>query len=408
MIKSTGLLIGLVVALSIFSPFYSLKGVRSPFDAQEIEQDFHLDSTSKRIESRLIPISKTGSDSGTYQTIYERMEALAIPGVSVAVFDGSRIGWAKGYGLSNKSQAKRVDTATLFQAASISKPITSVATLRLTETNVLSLDEDVNLKLKRWRLPDNDYTVDEKVTLRRIISHLAGLSVHGFAGYKPTDKLPALPDILNGILPANSSPVRVIDIPGKKEVYSGGGFTLLQLLLEDVTDKPFGALMNELVLQPAGMIQSTFDLPLPHDKVSLAARGYEQSGDMVEGGYHVYPELAAAGLWTTPSDLARFMLNVSGSYRGDTGILQQATVRNMLRKIPGAGGLGFGVDGSGEALRFRHSGGNAGFTCYAVCFAETGRGVVVMTNSANGTRLIRELIRAVAREYHWPAMWPRE
>jgi CubicO group peptidase (beta-lactamase class C family) len=129
---------------------------------------------------------------------------------------------------------------------------------------------------------------------------------------------------------------------------------------------------------------------------------------MVEGGYHVYPELAAAGLWTTPSDLARFMMNVSASYRADNGLLGQTTVRQMLTKIPGAGGLGFGVDGSGETLRFRHSGGNAGFTCYAVCFAQTGRGVVIMTNSDNGTALIHELVRAIARQHQWPAMWPRE
>ena len=362
----------------------------------------------QRIENKITPINKAGVDDGGYQTIQERMKALGVSGVSIAIFDRGQISWAKGYGLSDKSRASRVDTATLFQAASISKPVTSVATLRLVEANTLALDEDVNGKLRRWKVPDNGYTATEKVTPRRIVSHTAGLSVHGFLGYNRGDKLPTLPAILDGLPPANSPPVRVIDTPGKKEIYSGGGFTLLQLLLEDVTGKPFGALMKELVLRPAGMTQSTFALLLPRDKASLAAKGYQENGDTVDGGYHVYPELAAAGLWTTPSDLARFMLNISGSYRGDTGILQPATVRKMLIKIPGAGGLGFGVDGAGETLRFRHSGGNAGFSCYAVCFAETGRGVSIMTNSDNGTQLIHELIRSISREYHWPAMWPRE
>jgi CubicO group peptidase (beta-lactamase class C family) len=364
--------------------------------------------SSQQIESKLIPITQSGADSGAYQTIYERMNALGVPGVSIAVFDDGKISWAKGYGLSDQSQAKPVDTATLFQAASISKPITSVAAFRLVETNVLSLDEDVNLKLRRWKVPENPYTAQEKVTLRRIVSHTAGLTVHGFAGYKPNDQLPSLINILDGTPPANSSPVRVKQTPGREETYSGGGFTILQLLLEDVTNKPFSALVNELVLQPIGMKQSTFRLPLLREEVALAAKGYDEHGQMIEGGYHVYPELAAAGLWTTPSDLARFMLSVSNAYRVDKGILRQTTVRQMLTKIPGAGGLGFGVDGSGETLRFRHSGGNAGFSCYAVAFAQSGRGVVIMTNSDNGTPLIHELIRAIAREYQWSAMWPRE
>ncbi|WP_206512976.1 serine hydrolase domain-containing protein [Larkinella soli] len=363
---------------------------------------------SRAVENRLIPLTRSGADSGSYQTIYERMKALNVPGVSIAVFDNGEISWVKGYGLSDIVQAEPVDPATRFQAASLSKPVTSVAAFRLVEKQMLSLDEDVNLKLRRWKVPENEYTAGEKVTLRRIVSHTAGLTVHGFAGYRPGDPLPTVVDILDGIPPANSAPVRVKQIPGEKESYSGGGFTVLQLLLEDVTGKPFGALVEELVLQPVGMKQSTFRRPPPGGKASRAANGYEGNGRMVEGGYRVYPELAAAGLWTTPSDLARFMLDVSASYRADKGILRQTTVRQMLTKIPGAGGLGFGVDGSGETIRFRHSGGNAGFSCYAVAFARTGRGVVIMTNSDNGTPLIHELIRAVAREYHWPPMWPRE
>ncbi|GAB4034066.1 serine hydrolase domain-containing protein [Spirosoma gilvum] len=336
------------------------------------------------------------------------MNTLSVPGVSIAVFDEGKIAWTKGYGLSDKAHTKPVDASTLFQAASISKPVTSVATFRLIERNVISLDEDVNQKLQRWTLPESPYTVKEKVTVRRIISHMGGLTVHGFAGYNPADKLPTVTQILNGTPPANSSPVRVMETPGEKERYSGGGFTILQLLLEDVTGKPFGPLLEELVLQPMGMKQSTFSLPLSAEQNTHAAKGYEGNGNLVNGGYHVYPELAAAGLWTTPADLARFMLNVSSSYRADQGLLKQTTVRQMLTKIPGAGGLGFGVDGSGETLRFRHSGGNAGFSCYAVAFANSGRGVVIMTNSDNGTALIHELVRAIAREYQWPAMWPRE
>ena len=358
----------------------------------------------EHIEHSLVAIGQTGMDSGASQTILQRMDASHVPGLSVAVFDSGHIIWARGYGLKDKASDQPVDTATLFQAASISKPVSSSAMFRLVEKNVLSPDEDVNIKLRRWKVPDNEFTATEKVTLRRIVEHMAGLGVHGFAGYNPTAPLPTLPQVLDGTPPANSPPVRVIVKPGTEEVYSGGGFVLMQLLMEDVTGRPFGALMNELVLQPAGMTQSSFDLVLPEKMAIHEANGYRENGEMVDGGHHVYPESAPAGLWTTPSDLARFMLNIGSSYRGSGGVLQQATARTMLTRVPGGGGQGFGLDGSGQTLRFRHNGGNAGFSCYAVSFAEIGRGVIIMTNSDTGDQVIRELVRAITREYGWSGL----
>jgi CubicO group peptidase (beta-lactamase class C family) len=238
---------------------------------------------------------------------------------------------------------------------------------------------------------------------------VSGLNVHGFFGYRDGEALPTLQQILDGQSPANSPPVRVDTIPGVREVYSGGGFVLLQLLMEDVTGKSFGALLSEIVLGPAGMIHSTFAQPLTPDLVRRAAAGHDDAGIPIGGNYHIHPELSAAGLWSTPSDLARFMLAVGRSYRGESGgLLQQASAVAMLTASPPGSGQGFGLSGSGDAFRYRHSGGNAGFTCYAVAFAGTGRGMVVMTNGDAGTRLIRELTRAVAREYGWPRMWVRE
>lgn len=336
------------------------------------------------------------------------MKALLVPGVSVAVFDSGRIIWARGYGQRDKQLSQPVDTGTLFQAASISKPVTTVGMFTLVEKKSISLDEDVNLILKRWKVPDNAFTDTQKVTPRRIVSHMAGLTVHGFAGYNPTAPLPDLPDILNGAPPANSPPVRVEAVPGTREIYSGGGFTVLQSLIEDVTGQPFATFEKDHVLTPAGMTQSTSEQPLPGYLIPIASKGYHANGDMVDGGYHVYPERAAAGLWTTPSDYARFLLSIDRSYRGEPGLLQQATVREMLIKVPGGGGLGFGIDGSGDSFRIRHNGQNAGFSCYAVSFPQFGRGVVIMTNTDQGDELIHELIHAIAREYHWLPMWPKE
>lgn len=362
----------------------------------------------KRIENEIHPITNSGADSNITQTLVQRMQSFGVPGISVVVFDSGQIVWAKGYGVKDELTREAVDAGTLFQAASISKPVTSVGTFRLVERNLLKLDDDVNQTLKSWKIPDTDLTATEKVTLRRIVSHMSGLSIHGFFGYAQSDTIPTEIQILNGVPPANNKPVLVVEKPGTREIYSGGAFTLLQLLLQDVTGKPFKELLKEEVLQPAGMNQSGFDQPLPAARQKNFAKGYNAEGKMLEGGFYVYPELAAAGLWTNPSDLARFMLNISGCYRGEKGLLKQSTMQEMLTKIPGGGGLGFGVDGSGSpAKRFRHSGGNYGYTCYAVAFTDIGRGVVVMTNSDNGSPLIRELVRTISRVYGWPPMLNR-
>lgn len=365
-------------------------------------------NTITTIENQLYPISSSGKDTGIAQTVQQRMTALGIKGMSVAVFDEGKIIWTRGYGLKNENEV--VDSGTVFQAASISKPITSMAIFRLWEKGLLSLDSNVNQYLKRWKIPENEWTVQEKVTIRRIVSHMAGLSIHGFAGYKPQDSLPNVIQILDGIPPANSGPVRVYLRPGTKESYSGGGFTILQMLIEEITGSPFASAMEELMLKPAGMHQSQFSIHLPEEMQANTAIGYFSMNKAVEGGYRRHPEQAAAGIWTTPSDLARFMLAVGNSYRGTDPhtILKPSTVREIMQKVPGGGGLGFGIDGRGDSLRYRHSGGNAGFSCYAVAFANRGRGVIIMTNTDGGTTIIREYLRSVSRAYGWPPMWNRE
>jgi len=362
-----------------------------------------------RIEGDLRVIDERGEDTSQRHSIAERMKTLGVPGLSVSVFDGGRIIWSRGYGVRDRAAGDHVDEETLFQAASISKPVTSAALFRMIEEGRLALDEDVNLRLRSWKVPDSALTATEKVTPRRIVSHMAGLTVHGFAGYVAGAPLPTVPEILDGLPPANSPPVRVTTPPGVRESYSGGGFTVLQLLMQDVAGRPFRDLLNDLVLRPLNMTDSTFAQPLPPKLAGGAATGYQADGTPIAGRFHVYPELAAAGLWTTPSDLARFMLAIGRSYRGEAGgFLRRDTATLMLTKIPNAGGLGFGLSGDGSTRRYRHNGGNAGFTCYAVAFTDTGRGVVLMTNSDGGETLMREFARAISREYGWPYMWVRE
>ncbi len=392
----------LAVALCACLPGAREMGAQAP-------RDTSLASRIARINQRVIAIAATGADSGAPQTLAQRMAAMKVPGLSIAIFDGGKIVWARGYGMRDVADGSPVDTGTLFQAASISKPVAATVMFRLIEQGLFTLDVDVNDKLTSWKVPPSPFTTIEKVTPRRAVSHMAGLTVSGFAGYAVGVPLPTLPQILDGLPPANSAPVRVDTTPGARERYSGGGVTVLQLMMQDVTHRKFEELARELVLGPVGMMQSTYVQPLPAALTGRAATAYDTQGRPVPGRYHVYPEQSAAGLWTTPSDLARFMLSIGRSYRGEpNGILRQATARKMLTAIPGGSGLGFGLSGEGAAFRYRHTGGNEGFRCYAVAFTATGRGVVIMTNSDNGSPLVRELGRAVSRELGWAALWMGE
>ena len=362
-----------------------------------------------RIEKNIYPINEKGENDSIAVTLTSRMNDFNVPGLSITVFDNNEILWSKGYGVKDKNSGKPVTENTLFQAASISKPVTSVAAFKLIEENKLSLDENVNSKLIRWQIPDNRFTKNEKVTARRIMSHTSGLGTYGFEGYKQQDSIPTLKQILQGSEITNSEPVRVIQKPGESEIYSGGGMTVLQMLMEDITGKEFSDLMNDLVLNPIQMHNSSFEYPLPGRFSGFTSIGYDEKGDVIDAGYHIYPEKAAAGLWSTSSDLALFMIALGKSYRGeDNSLLKQSSAQIMMTRVPNAGGTGIGIDGEGKSFRFRHTGGNAGFSCYAVSFAHTGRGVVIMTNSDNGFHLIHEIVRAVAREYNWPPMFMRE
>ena len=357
------------------------------------------------VERGILRRSAAGVDSGPPTTLAARMAELRVPGVQIAVFDSGRVVWARGYGVRDAATGAPVDTLTLFQAASISKPVAAAGMFRLAERGLVRPDADVNTMLRSWQVPASPFTATEKVTLRRIVSHTAGLTVSGFVGYAPGAPLPSLVDILEGRPPANTPPVRVDRVPGREEQYSGGGVTVMQLLMEDVTGAPFTALMDTLVLRPAGMPHSTFAQPLPDGLAARAAAGHDTTGRPLPGRSVVLPERAAAGLWATAPDLARFMLAVGRAYRGEPGgLLEPATARAMLTPAPGAGGgaYGFGTSGAGPTLRYRHSGGNPGFRAFAVAFAGAGRGAVVLTNGARSSQLYPDLLDAVARAYGWP------
>jgi CubicO group peptidase (beta-lactamase class C family) len=337
--------------------------------------------------------------------IWDRMEHHRVPGVSIAVLNDGVVAWARGYGLKQAGGSDSVSVSTLFQAASISKPVTAAAILRLAECGVLSLDVDVNEYLKSWQVQPNEFTADSPVTLRGLLAHNAGVTVPGFPGYVAGKDLPTAVDVLSGR--GNTDPVELVSVPGERDRYSGGGYTIAQVLLEDLTGKPFHSVMEAEVLDPVGMSESTFEQPLPERLAAVAAVGHGGNGDPIEGRWRTYPEQAAAGLWTTPTDLARFLLDLRAAYlRSTDAVLEPATVREMLSRGPGGRGLGFRVEETGDSLIIYHSGGNKGYRSFMVLYPVTGDGVVVMTNGEGGAELRMEIVRAVSRVYGWPHFEP--
>jgi CubicO group peptidase (beta-lactamase class C family) len=345
-------------------------------------------------------------------SIAERMAHYKVPGVSVAIVRNGEIVFAQGYGVREAGKPDPVNPETVFQAASISKPVAAAAALHMVQYGKLSLDEDVDAKLKGWKVPHSSFAASQKVTLRQLLSHTSGLGVRGFPGYRTTAPVPTVVQVLNGEKPANTPAVKLELEPGSQWRYSGGGYTVMQLLLTEQSGMSFPELTERMVLKPAGMKRSTYQQPLPEAWAANAARAHTAEGKPVEGGWHVYPEMAAAGLWTTPSDLARFAIDIWRSARpqsaGPPGnILSREMARRMLTLEKGNFGLGLSLEGTGASSSFGHGGSNQGFKCQMVLFRESGNGAVIMTNGELGGALHGEILRAIAIAENWPDFQPQ-
>ena len=370
-----------------------------------------LASRIRRVEHGLLPPVQVRGDAGW--TIEERMKHYKVPGLSVAVINNFKVEWAKAYGVKDSQTLEALDVRMLFQAASISKPVTALAALNRVEKGKLSLDENINDRLVSWKLPENEFTAKRKVTLANLLSHTAGTTVHGFPGYAVGDKLPTVPQILDGAAPANTAAVRVNIEPGTRFRYSGGGTTVVQLALTDIERKSFPEIVREAVLKPVEMNDSTYEQPLSADWRKRATSGHRTGGEPVEGKIHVYPEMAPAGLWTTPADLAKLAVEVQLSLLGKSNrVLSKEMTERMLTpflKAPVESdmfiGLGFFLDKKGKAVYFGHGGANEGFRARLIAHKEKGYGAVVMVNSDNG-EITDEVLGAIAREYGWEDFVP--
>ena len=393
-----------LLSLSTLSTFCLPALAAEPPDANAAQNG--LAQRIARVEQGLLPtVSVTGMPPAR-RALAEEMARLGIPGASIAVVHGGEIEWAKGYGVVTPGGAA-VTTSTPFQAASISKPVAAMAALKLAESGVIALDRDVNTYFSRWKLPkDAD---DNAVTLRQLLSHTAGTTVHGFPGYAAGMPVPTIVQILNGAAPSNTRGVHVSSRPGSQWRYSGGGYTVVQYLLTERSGRAFPQLLADTVLKPLGMHDSSFEQPASPALLARVALPHDGAGKPIAGGPHTYPELAAAGLWTTPSDLARYTIEVRRSAAGQSNkVLSQSMTNMMLTPVRNEFGLGLGVQGEGQSQTFSHGGSNAGYQNMMVAYTERGEGIVVMTNGDRGSELANALVRSVAAEYNWPTHRTRE
>jgi CubicO group peptidase (beta-lactamase class C family) len=348
------------------------------------------------------------------------MREHQVPGISVAVVRNFRLAWAKGYGTTELGGSRPVTPKTLFRAGSISKPVTALGALMLVESGKLSLDQDVNERLTSWRVPRNGFDV-HGVTLARLLDHTAGFTGgEFFPGYAVDEPLPTLLQVLDGREPAGNPPVRVGMTPGMKWQYSGDGYLVVQQLMMDATGETFPQLMRELVFDRLEMRDSTFEQRLPQRLDSLAASGTLADGKPVRGRWHLNPEMAAGGLWSTPSDLARLAIAVAQAARDDhrerplsrrlAGDMLAPHVKEGVINILGTpddpDGMGYGFFVGEKTHRFGHIGGNVGYQATLVFFATTGNGAVIMTNSDVGLSAGNELLNEIAKHYRWNYVAP--
>ena len=356
-----------------------------------------------RVEAAQTP-NRQGLDPFTLQEVLDKYH---VPGLSIAVIRDFEIHWAKGYGISDVSTGAPVENDTLFQAASISKPVAAMAVLKAVQEGNFSLDDDINKILKSWKLPVDGFTADGPVTPRALLSHTSGTGDgFGFPGYHPSAPLPTTIQILDGQSPSNVGAVRMERPPLTGMKYSGGGVTIMELALVDAVGKPFPRILEEWVLGPIGMTESAYEQPLGPERDQKATRAHDGQGKAMDAKWHVYPELEAAGLWTTSVDLAKLAIEVQKSLRGESNrVLTRESAREMMEPV-GVGdfAVGFEISKLGEGWYFAHGGGNWGFRCELVAHKIKGYGLAIMTNGDNGGIVIRELKDRIARAYDWDSI----
>jgi CubicO group peptidase (beta-lactamase class C family) len=364
-----------------------------------------------RIERHLVAPDYAKRVPKGHDSLADRLAYWHVPGVSVAVINDGKVDWAAAYGTADLESGKRVDERTLFHGASLSKPVNAIAVLKFAQEGKVDLDRDVNEQLKSWKVPPSELARGTPITLRRLLSHTAGMSVRFFGiGFPASQPAPTLLDVLNGKPPA-TQPVKIVDPPGKQYYYSGGAVAISQLMLEEAAKEPYPKIVKQQVFEPLSMTESTFELKLTPEQTARAAPGFKE-GKRVNGPDRIYPAMSAAGLWTTARDYCQVVMEIQQAADGKGKILSpQAALAMLTPYIANAKsasprkstvGMGVFLAGRGKGRTFYHAGSHAGYACYMIGRLEAGQGVVVLTNGDDAFDLIAEIVQTVGKEYSWP------
>lgn len=386
----------LLYSLTALLLIFLITGCQSP---KQLQYSPETEERIQQVENNLADWVRTQNDS-TWN-LEERMKFHNVMGVSIAVVHDFKLEWVKSYGMADVSEERPVTEKTLFQAASISKSLNGVGVMKLVQDGKIDLNTDINQYLTSWKFPYDTVSKNKPITVSALLSHTAGLTIHGFPGYARGDSIPTILQILDGQKPANTEAVRSFVEPGTRAIYSGGGTTITQLIVTDVTQQPYDEFMQKSVLDPMGMTGSFFTQPPARSDSSLLATGYKADGTPIDGKYHIYPEQAPAGLWTNPSDLSRYIIETALSYNGKSDkVLTPEYTKMRLEPVMEDAAAGVFVSRKDSSFYFSHGGANEGFTCYYVGDVISGNGMVIMTNSDNGS-LSSEVANSVATVYGW-------
>jgi CubicO group peptidase (beta-lactamase class C family) len=344
--------------------------------------------------------------------ISERLLHHKVPGISFALIQNGEVSWAQGYGTVSAASEQAVTVNTVFQAASIAKPVTAFAVMRMKDQGVIDINADIATYLTSLTLSKGKQTSETPVTFKNILDHSSGLTGGGYQGYEKGTAIPSDIQTFNGEAPATSKAASVETTPGAIVRYSGAGYTLAEIALSDTLKQPFERIMDTWVLLQVGMQNSSFAMDYPQKDGIQVALGHEMSGKIIDGDWRVHPEQAAAGLWSTPTDLAKLAIETSKAYKGQSKLLSQASAREMLAPVMpeqdlseefgGQPAMTFIIAGEGEQFLFQHGGGTLGYRCFMVMYPETGDGAVFMTNSDAGYSVGFEMMRAASFVYNWP------
>ncbi len=400
--KAVSIPLSLILAAGVVAIFYSFV----PASKQLGQSKAEILQRIQEVEQQVSLVKYQIADK-KLTFLEERMKHYNVKGLSIAVINDYKIEWAKGYGWVDVATQRPVTPETIFQPGSISKSVHALALLQLHQEKKINLFCDINNYLTSWKFPYNDKTKGRKITLAQLLSHSAGLNTHGFGiyGYKRNEQIPTVLQILKGEKPAALPPITSLFEPGLRFKYSGGGTMLSQQVLMDFTQQDYNAYMTKQILQPLGMKSSFFAQPPPDEKLPLLATGYTtiRQDQAIEGNFTVQPEQAAAGLWTTPTDIANLIINLQKALRGDAGTLlnKQTAEIAMTPYHDEKASMGFFIDDINGVKYFQHGAGNPGFSGKYIGSFEGGKGVVVFVNSDDDPALFEEIINAVAMAYEW-------